>query len=103
MTTATQRTIVVVITKQEVIMHYNLWFNNNLVEGLEQIMEDTGKKRNTVVREAVEKYIEEWKGSSWPEEIKNFKGIEGFSEGDRFENYRMGLTPSRENIFGEKK
>ena len=61
-------------------MHYNLWFNQELVKGIEVIMKKTGKKRNTVVREAVEKYVKDWNQSSWPEVIKNFKGIEDFKE-----------------------
>lgn len=83
-------------------MHYNLWFNQELVKGIEVIMKKTGKKRNTVVKEAVEKYVKDWNQSSWPEVIKNFKGIEDFKEEDRFENFRKELKEPRGVIFGEK-
>lgn len=87
------------VTKQEIDMHYNLWFNDALVEGIEGIMKKTGKKRNTVVREAVEKYIKDWNNSSWPESIQNFEGIKGFNSEDRFENFRNNLKEPKKNIF----
>lgn len=83
-------------------MHFNLWFNDTLVAGIQKIMEATGKKRNTVIKEAVEKYINDWDGFSWPEEIKKFKGIEGFSEEDRFENVRNGLKKSEGNLLEDR-
>ena len=82
-------------------MHFNLWFNETLVEGIERIMASTGKKRNTVVKDAVEKYLKDWNESSWPESIKAFKGFEDFKEEDRFENFRNGLEEPRKNIFEE--
>ena len=84
-------------------MHYNLWFNQELVKGIEVIMKKTGKKRNTVVREAVEKYVKDWNQSSWPEVIKNFKGIEGLENWEGFEGFRKELNEPREIEFGEDK
>jgi predicted DNA-binding protein len=82
-------------------MHFNLWFNTKLVQGIEAIMASTGKKRNTVVKEAVEKYLKEWNEASWPESIKEFKGFKDFKEEDRFENFRKDLKEPKENIFEE--
>ena len=82
-------------------MHFNLWFNDKLVQGIERIMASTGKKRNTVVKDAVEQYLKKWNEESWPEEIQNFTGIKDFKDEDRFENFRKGLKEPKENIFGE--
>lgn len=84
-------------------MHYSLWFGDNLLRDVEIIMKATGKKRNTVIREAVEKYVDEWKGKRWSEKIQNFKGVKGFKEEDRFENTRLELKGLRENVFGDGK
>ena len=89
------------ITLKEVIMHYSIWFGKKMLEGLESIMVSTGKKRNTLVKEAVEEYIKRWNEKAWPESIMRFKGIKDFKEEDRFENFRKDLKAPKENIFEE--
>ena len=52
-------------------MHYSLWFGDNLLRDVEVVMNAMGKKRNTVIREAVEKYVDEWRRGGWSEILHN--------------------------------
>lgn len=83
-------------------MHFNIWINDELMKGVEAIMKVEKKKRNKVINEAVAEYVNKVKRKEWSDKIKNFKGIEGFKEEDRFENCRKELKELREEVFGGK-
>lgn len=83
-------------------MQFNVWVNDNLIKDVEAIMRSEGKKRNTVINEAIAEYVKNKKSKEWSEEIKNFKGIEGLEDWEGFESYRKGLKEPRDVIFGEK-
>ena len=80
-------------------MHFNIWINDYLIQGLETIMRAEGKKRNTVIAEAVTEYIKQKQLSQWPDEIKNFNGIKGIKNWEGFEADRHGLKEPTEHIF----
>lgn len=39
----------------------------------------------------------------WPKSILKFKGVEGFNEEDRFENFRKGLRDVKRCKIGDEK
>jgi hypothetical protein len=80
-------------------MHFNIWVNDDLMKDLTGIMEMEGKKRNTVISEAITQYIEHKRSSHWPDEIKNFSGIKGLKNWEGFEADRLKLKRPKENIF----
>ena len=83
-------------------MHMNIWLNDKLMKGVEIIMKDEGKKRNTVIADAVTHYLNHKKPDQWPDEIKNFTGIKGLEDWEGFEAGRKNLKEPKENIFGDK-
>lgn len=80
-------------------MHFNVWINDNLMKSVEMIMKIEGKKRNTVISEAITQYVKQKQPNQWPDEIKNFKGIEGIESWEGFEADRLKLKDPEENIF----
>ena len=82
-------------------MHFNLYVNDDLIDEMKVVMKKTGKKRNTIIVEAIKEYLEKRTKKSWSKKIMEFEGIEGFGEDDRFENFRKDLKAPKEDIFGE--
>lgn len=84
-------------------MHFGVWINNSLMKGLEVLIRETGKKRNTIIAEALMEYLDKTRHQEWPDDIKCFKGIKGFGLKDRFEQSRSELKNLRDDIFEDKK
>ena len=84
-------------------MHMNIWLNNELVKGVEAIMKAEGKKRNTVIADAVNEYVKKKHHNEWPESIMNFKGIKGLEDWKGFEADRENLKENKESMFEEGK
>lgn len=83
-------------------MHFNIWINDELMKEVEAIMKVEKKKRNKVINEAVVEYVNKVKRREWPDEIKNFKGIEGLEDWEGFEADRYKFKEESKGIFGEK-
>lgn len=77
-------------------MNFNVYINEELSHKLSTICEVTHKKRNTVIREALELYIRQTESVSWPDTILRFKGVQDFSP---FEEYRSELDDDQRDTF----
>ena len=84
-------------------MQFNIWVNNELMKDIEVIMKSEGKKKNAIINEAIAEYIKYKKSKRWSNDIKNFKGIKGFKEENKFENFRDELKEVKWGTFGDKK
>jgi len=82
-------------------MNFNIYIKDDLAKELTVIMEKYNKTRNSIIREAIEDYVEKKKKSQWSSYIRNFKGIKGIEDWEGFEADRGNLKEPRENIFGE--
>jgi hypothetical protein len=63
-----------------------------MVERLERAVSETGKTRNSLVREAVAKWLDRRRMSKWPPSVMSLKGLKGIT---RFEESRKELRPPR--------
>ena len=70
-------------------MHFNVYLDEQLAQNLEKFCHDTDKKRNTVVQEALQFYLDQQKNGHWPPEILSFKGVKDFPA---FESYRSEFS-----------
>jgi predicted DNA-binding protein len=81
-------------------MNFNIYINDELSHKLTYISESTHKKRNTVIREALELYISQLEKPTWPSSILEFKGVKDFSP---FEDLRKELPEDSRNTFLEER
>ena len=86
--------------KMRINMNFNLYINDDLVHKMQEIMKNTGKKRNTIIIEAIKEYVAKRSGN-WSKQILEFKGIEGIENWDGFESDRNNMNEPKENIFEE--
>lgn len=78
-------------------MNFNLYLDDELGQKLESICQLTGKKRNTLIREALEAWLSQYPISKWPTSIQEFQGVPQMIP---FESYRDELNePSDGGIF----
>lgn len=78
-------------------MNFNIYLEDELGRKLDNICQLSGKKRNTIIREALETWIQQYSMPDWPESIKTFQGE---PESIRFESHRAELKePDEESIF----
>jgi hypothetical protein len=82
-------------------MHFNLYVNDDLIDEMKVVMKKTGKKRNTIIVEAIKEYLEKRAKKGWSKKIMEFNGIEGLEDWEGFEADRKDMKAPRENIFGE--
>ena len=83
-------------------MHFNLYVNDDLIDEMKVVMKKTGKKRNTIIVEAIKEYLEKRTKKGWSKRIMEFDGIEGLEDWEGFEADRKNMKEPRENIFGEE-
>lgn len=79
-------------------MNFNVYVEDRLAQEIERFAQEQGKKRNAIVREALELWIAQHKTVSWPEVVLNYEGEED-SEGITFEAYRDELLVPVETKF----
>lgn len=76
-------------------MNFNIYLNDEIAKKLEYLAEKEKKSRNSLIRAAIEAYLNANKSTSeWPKIILDFKGV-----GDAipsFESYRNELKPPKE-------
>jgi predicted DNA-binding protein len=78
-------------------MNFNVYLDDELSQKLESICYLTGKKRNTVIREALEVWLSQYSIARWPSSIEEFQGD---SQMIPFESYRAELhEPTDGDIF----
>ncbi len=71
-------------------MNFNIYIEDELGQKLENICQLTGKKRNTLIREAILSWLSQYPIPQWPESIQNFEGEPDIIP---FESYRTELLP----------
>lgn len=77
-------------------MNFNLYLDKELSDRLSDLCEKTHKRRNMVIREALEFYLAQHQKQVWPSSILDFKGIkEAFS----FEAYRRDMLDETRPSF----
>ena len=77
-------------------MNFNIYVEDSLGEKLEELCQITGKKRNSIIREALEAWIAKHAMSSWSDSILKYEGREVDIE---FESYREELLSPNEESF----
>lgn len=83
--------------KEEVVMNFNIYIDEELGQKLENICQLTGKKRNTLIREALEAWLLQYPMREWPSSIQEWIGD---PEVARFEFYRSELEePLEKDMF----
>lgn len=58
-------------------MHFHVYLDEGLAKNLAQCCQNTHKKRNAVIREALQLYFDQ-KNDHWPPDLLAFKGIQDF-------------------------
>jgi hypothetical protein len=77
-------------------VNFNIYLDKDLSQKLFHVCETTHKKRNTLIREALELYIRQLNQRTWPSSILNFQGVD---ELDPFEASRKELGPDKRSPF----
>ena len=78
-------------------MNFNVYIEDLLGKELEESVQTSGKSRNTIIREAIQLWLEQQRKSQWPQSILDFQGVE---DSITFESYRDELLSPREpDIF----
>ncbi len=74
-------------------MNFNVYIEDKLGKKLQQVCQVTGKKRNAVIREALESWLSQQQLLTWSKLIDNFEGDKKIVP---FESYRSELHPPTE-------
>lgn len=78
-------------------MNFNIYIEDELAQKLETICQLTGKKRNSLIREALEAWLRQYPMEEWPNSIQKWIGD---SQIIPFESYRNELVePSEKDVF----
>lgn len=77
-------------------MNFNVYIEDSLAERLDRLSQQQGKKRNTIIREALEAWIAQFSPTTWPDEILTYTGTQ---DPIIFESYRSDLLPPSEIDF----
>ncbi|PZD74938.1 hypothetical protein C1752_00632 [Acaryochloris thomasi RCC1774] len=71
-------------------MNFNVYVEDQLVERLELLAKQQGKKRNTIIREALEAWTTLNLPAAWPDNVLTYSGS---TDGIVYESYRNELLP----------
>lgn len=69
-------------------MTFSIHLDQPTAEALAQAVQETGRTRNALIREAVHQWLASKEHAEWPDVVRHFKGAPGAA---RFEEYRVGL------------
>lgn len=69
-------------------MNFNIYIDDELGQKLENLCQLTGKKRNTLIREALEAWLLQYPMQEWPNSIQKWSGE---PQVIAFESYRNEL------------
>jgi hypothetical protein len=75
-------------------MNVNIYLEENLAHQLDKYIEQSGTKRNAIIREAIKEWLARRQPQKWPDCIMNFKGDPDFPP---FESFRENLLPPKED------
>ncbi len=74
-------------------MNFNIYVEDNLATQLDRLAKQQGKKRNTIIREALEAWTARHLPTTWHEDVLAYTGSENSIV---FEAYRDELLPPKE-------
>lgn len=69
-------------------MHFNVYIDDQMGMELNQLVKETGKTRNALIREVLSEWLQHHVKQKWPQEILEFEGVK---DGIEFESYRKQL------------
>jgi len=75
-------------------MHFNIYLDDATGERLNHLAEQTGRTRNSVIREAVADLLARRGARGWPEEVLAFRGVPDMSP---FESHRQELAAPKDD------
>ena len=70
-------------------MHFNIYIDDATGERLKRLAEQTGRSRNSVIREAVADLLARQGARGWPDEVLAFRGV---PDTPPFESHRQELA-----------
>jgi hypothetical protein len=80
-------------------MGFHIYLEPELQSEIESLCRESGRKRNSVVREALREYVQKRVQQKWPDAVFDFKPDPKLA---RFESLRGDLLSDRENIFDKE-
>ena len=75
------------------LVNFSLHLSDDLVRQLNAVSKATGQSRNTLMREAIEEWLERQTCRQWPEDVLRFSG---FPKAIPFEDARAELLSPKE-------
>ncbi|MGB7416467.1 MAG: ribbon-helix-helix domain-containing protein [Thermosynechococcaceae cyanobacterium] len=74
-------------------MNFNVYVEDNLANRLDRLAKRQGKKRNAIIREALEDWTIKHLPATWPDEVLEYTGSQ---DSIVFESYRDELLPPKD-------
>lgn len=79
------------------IMNFSIHIDDETARALNRLAKETGKKRNSLIREAIFQYLQTKRGCRWPKEVLELIG--SAKDLPPFEGHRKGLLPPIKDPF----
>lgn len=67
-------------------MNFNVYLNKEIGEKISRIAKDRHRSRNSIINEALEKWLEDQTTTKWPKNFFNFSPIEDVPDFKSFRN-----------------
>lgn len=77
-------------------MNVNIYLEDELAKDLDNFTKKLGRKRNSIIREAISNWLVAKKKNKWPRDIMNFKGDKSFPSIDEL---RRNIDESDKELF----
>lgn len=78
-------------------MNFNVYIDQQIGEQLERLAKNRRTSRNSLIREALARFLENDAKRAWPDAVLGFEGIRGVP---RFEHARRRLRTPRKDSLG---
>lgn len=75
-------------------MHFNIYLDDATGERLKRLAQQTGRTRNSVIREAVADLLARQGPRGWPNEVLAFRGV---PDTPPLESHRRELVPPKDD------
>lgn len=85
------------ITGYNMFMNFSIHLDDKAVEDLDRLSRKTGRKRNALIRQAVELLLDSTRKKEWPRQVFALAGA--VKDLVPFESYREELPPPDEDPF----
>lgn len=77
-------------------MNFSIYISDEMEKKLDSVASNFGKKRNAVIREALEEWIARHDNSGWPKSVLDYKGTQNSID---FESYRNEMKEPEGDVF----